>query len=290
MSKFFKIFLILISLTALSFAKEKADKKIVVNLTKQEAYAYENGKLALKGWISSGKGKYKTKTGKYRVLEKELFHISNEWPKPDGGAEMPFMLRITWSGVALHLGYVPNRPASHGCVRLKDGFAQELYKWADIGTKVIIKGKTPKWVSRKKSKPFYITKYFYKKYRTNYKKEKRYIARLRKEIKRLSKIHQQKLALKKRKKLQKLAKLKRLKIIRYYSRLSYKKLNYILKLNYIKRAKILKSNMSRSKKYKELKKIRWMVKIIKKAKYVKAHKKGRIAKKRVYKKYAKTVI
>ena len=31
---------------------------------------------------------------------------------------MPYMQRITWSGVALHAGVVPGYPASHGCIRL----------------------------------------------------------------------------------------------------------------------------------------------------------------------------
>jgi len=297
MKLFLKIILLTLISTAIGFSKG-VDKKIIVNLAKQEAYAYENNKLVLKGWISSGRDKFKTPSGKYRVLAKEKFHISNEWPKPTGGAEMPYMLRLTWSGIALHLGYVPNRPASHGCVRLKSGFAQELFKWADVGTRVIVKGKQPKRVSRKHRSPFYMTKYFYKKYNTSYKKERKYLSKLNRELKRLSKAHhiamakknaklKRKLALSKRSKFKRhLAKSylvkkrkksihkrritsKKSKLIRYYSKFSYKRLNKILRNNYNKKRKILNSKISKRDKIKKLKRITRVVKIIKAAKYTK---------------------
>ena len=287
MGQIFKILTILLAATIFIFG---ANKKIVVDISKQEAYAYEDGKLLMKGWISSGKPGFETPKGRYRVLAKEKFHISNEWPKPDGGAEMPFMLRLTWSGVAIHLGYVPNYPASHGCVRAKDRLAQELYKWADIGTRVIIKGKEPKRVSRRHRLPFYLTKYFYKKYNTNYKKERLYIAKISQEIAKLSKEHQAKLALKKakrlkyaklnkksikkRKKFAKLRKIKRKKynLVAYYSKFSYRKLNRMLKKYYKRKVAILASKkLSRKRKIKELRRIAWVVKIIQKAKDAKRH-------------------
>ncbi len=295
MGQLIKYLTLLIAAAALLFG---ANKKIVVDLSKQEAFAYEDGKLLMKGWISSGKKDFETPKGRYRVLAKEKFHISNEWPKPDGGAEMPFMLRLTWSGVAIHLGYVPNFPASHGCVRAKDGLAQELYKWADIGTRVVIKGKEPKRVSRKHRSPFYLTKYFYKKYNTNYKKERLYIAKTSQEIAKLSKEHQAKLAAKKAKRLKRYAKTdkkrylkskksikryakalnrkvkksKKRSIVEYYSKFSYSKLNRLLNKYYKKKVAILSSKkLSKRRKIKELRKIAWVVKIIKKAKYAKKH-------------------
>ncbi len=313
MGQLIKYLTLLIAAAALLFG---ANKKIVVDLSKQEAFAYEDGKLLMKGWISSGKPDFETPKGRYRVLAKEKFHISNEWPKPDGGAEMPFMLRLTWSGIAIHLGYVPNYPASHGCVRAKDGLAQELYKWADIGTRVVIKGKEPKRVSRKHRSPFYLTKYFYKKYNTNYKKERLYIAKISQEIAKLSKEHQAKLAAKKAKRLKRYAKLdkkrqvkskksikryaktdkkrylkskksikryakalkrkvkksKKRSIVEYYSKFSYSKLNRLLNKYYKRKVAILSSKkLSKRRKIKELRKIAWVVKIIKKAKYAKKH-------------------
>ena len=51
---------------------------------------------------------------------------------------MPYMQRITWSGIALHAGVVPGHPASHGCIRLKEDFAIRLWHLTKRGTRVII--------------------------------------------------------------------------------------------------------------------------------------------------------
>jgi hypothetical protein len=51
---------------------------------------------------------------------------------------MPYMQRITWSGIALHAGVVPGHPASHGCIRLKNDFAIRLWHLTKRGARVII--------------------------------------------------------------------------------------------------------------------------------------------------------
>jgi len=51
---------------------------------------------------------------------------------------MPYMQRITWSGIALHAGDLPGHPASHGCIRLKNDFAVRLWHLTKRGTRVII--------------------------------------------------------------------------------------------------------------------------------------------------------
>jgi hypothetical protein len=51
---------------------------------------------------------------------------------------MPYMQRITWSGIALHAGVLPGYPASHGCIRLKWDFAIRLWHLTKRGTRVII--------------------------------------------------------------------------------------------------------------------------------------------------------
>jgi hypothetical protein len=135
----FRIVSIFLSML-LSVTLLQAGKRIVVDLSKQEAYAYEDGRLLFSGWISTGKPGHRTPTGRFRVLEKDIDHVSSRYPEPNGGAEMHYMLRLTNYGVAMHLGYVPNYPASHGCIRLENGFAQKMYYWANVGTPVIIKG------------------------------------------------------------------------------------------------------------------------------------------------------
>jgi hypothetical protein len=51
---------------------------------------------------------------------------------------MPFMQRITWSGVALHQGVLPGYPASHGCIRMSGDFATRLWGITKIGARVIV--------------------------------------------------------------------------------------------------------------------------------------------------------
>ena len=113
---------------------------IIVNLSEQKAYAIEDGYVLFEGRISSGKPGRETPEGEFRILQKKRYHTSNLWPKPKGGAKMPYMLRLTNSGIAMHLGYVPNKAASHGCIRLKKGFAEEMFAWAKVGTMVYVEG------------------------------------------------------------------------------------------------------------------------------------------------------
>lgn len=125
-----------------------AGKRIVVDLSTQTATAYESGSVVFSGNISTGTAKRPTPTGSFRVLEKDIDHISTSWPKPNGGAKMHYMLRLTNYGIAMHLGYVPSYPASHGCIRLQNGFAQRMYRWAHVGVPVRVVGHAPARVYR----------------------------------------------------------------------------------------------------------------------------------------------
>jgi hypothetical protein len=51
---------------------------------------------------------------------------------------MPYMERITWSGIALHAGVVPGFRASHGCIRLPYSFSRKLYGLTKIGNRVVV--------------------------------------------------------------------------------------------------------------------------------------------------------
>jgi hypothetical protein len=77
---------------------------------------------------------YETPAGVFTVLQKNKDHVSNLYED----AEMPFMQRITWSGIALHAGPLPGPRASHGCIRLPYGFAERLFDLTSVGTRVVI--------------------------------------------------------------------------------------------------------------------------------------------------------
>ena len=89
--------------------------------------------------ISSGMRGRETPTGIFSILEKNRYHYSNLY----GGAPMPYMNRITNSGVAMHEGVVPGYPASHGCIRLPWSFARNLFGITEIGARVIVNEDDP---------------------------------------------------------------------------------------------------------------------------------------------------
>jgi len=70
----------------------------------------------------------------FSVIQKQRWHESNIY----SGAPMPYMQRITWSGVAMHAGVLPGYPASHGCIRLPESFAVRLYGMTRIGARVVV--------------------------------------------------------------------------------------------------------------------------------------------------------
>lgn len=107
---------------------------VVVSLPEQRAHVYRNGVRIGVSTISSGMRGFETRTGIYPILERQTEHYSNLYDN----APMPFMLRLTWSGTALHAGRIPGYPASHGCIRLPKPFAQALFDTVRRGTVVVI--------------------------------------------------------------------------------------------------------------------------------------------------------
>jgi hypothetical protein len=123
------------SLSSPAFAGENSVLQIIVSKETQSLTVYENGKPVATSNVSTGKAGHTTPAGIFSILEKQKFHRSNLYDD----APMPFMQRITWSGVALHeSNHVPRYPASHGCVRMPRAFAKELYGMTARGTHVII--------------------------------------------------------------------------------------------------------------------------------------------------------
>lgn len=143
----------IITLISILLTPSFGNKYINVDLTQQKIYAYEDNELVIEGKISTGKKDYRTPTGSYYILQKKEKHKSSKYPEPTGGADMNYMLRLTYSGIAMHLGVVPKYPDSHGCIRLGNGLAQEVYSFSEVGTHVNIFGavKELKKISNKAS-------------------------------------------------------------------------------------------------------------------------------------------
>lgn len=106
----------------------------VVNLYTQHAQIYRNGIAIGYTSVSTGKRGYGTPTGRFQVLEKRRFHRSSTYDN----APMPWMVRLTWSGIAFHSGALPGFPASHGCIRLPASFAPQLFGALSLGDTVAV--------------------------------------------------------------------------------------------------------------------------------------------------------
>ena len=97
---------------------EKGPLHIVVSIADQRISVYDDGALIARSSVSTGVPDHPTPSGIFSVISKQRWHRSNLY----SDAPMPYMQRITWSGIALHAGVLPGYPASHGCIRLKSGF------------------------------------------------------------------------------------------------------------------------------------------------------------------------
>jgi L,D-transpeptidase catalytic domain len=115
-------------------AAPKGPLQIVVSIADQRISLYDNGTLIARSSVSTGVRNHPTPLGVFSVIDKQRWHRSNIY----SGAPMPYMQRITWSGVALHEGVLPGHPASHGCIRLTKDFAIRLWHLTKRGTRVII--------------------------------------------------------------------------------------------------------------------------------------------------------
>ncbi|MFT4183018.1 MAG: L,D-transpeptidase family protein [Rhizobium sp.] len=129
----------LLSATALihpAFAADDARTlQIVVSKDRQSLAVYDGDKVVASSKVSTGKRGHTTPSGIFSILEKKVYHESNLY----SNAPMPYMQRLTWSGIALHeSNSVPNYPASHGCVRMPKAFAKLLYQMTERGVHVVI--------------------------------------------------------------------------------------------------------------------------------------------------------
>jgi hypothetical protein len=107
---------------------------IIVSIGGQHVSLYANGTFVARGPVSTGMHGHPTPVGIFTVIQKDRYHRSNIY----SAAPMPYMQRITWSGVAIHQGVLPGYPASHGCIRTSTDFALRLWGTTKLGTRVIV--------------------------------------------------------------------------------------------------------------------------------------------------------
>jgi hypothetical protein len=107
---------------------------IVISKASQRMYVFKDGAPWASSPVSTGKRGKATPSGVFPILQKRVFHRSNLY----SNAPMPYMQRLTWSGIAIHAGHLPGYPASHGCIRLPRAFAQSLYGLTKFGSTTVV--------------------------------------------------------------------------------------------------------------------------------------------------------
>ncbi|MCP5536168.1 MAG: L,D-transpeptidase [Akkermansiaceae bacterium] len=140
-----------------------SNSSIRIDLSAQRGYLMNGTELAMDYPVATGRGKYPTPKGNFRILEKiksdkrsstygRIYDAegklvksdadSRKDPIPEGGkyvgAAMPYWMRITWDGVGMHKGNVPRYPASHGCIRTYYKVVATVYSKVRVGTRVTI--------------------------------------------------------------------------------------------------------------------------------------------------------
>jgi len=115
-------------------AKPQGPLVIAISINKQKLRIYDANGFFAETPISTGMKGHPTPMGVFSVIEKDRYHHSNIY----SGAPMPFMQRITWSGVAMHAGVLPGYAASHGCIRMPEAFAVKMWGWTKMGARVVV--------------------------------------------------------------------------------------------------------------------------------------------------------
>lgn len=113
-------------------------KRVEIDKSTQCLRAYEDCRLVIESRVSTGRNN-STPNGRYRVIQKQRMHYSKRYHN----APMPYS--VQYSGHYFIHGFhsVPNRPASHGCIRVPlngENPAKQLYDWVELSTPIEVFG------------------------------------------------------------------------------------------------------------------------------------------------------
>ncbi|MCM0000103.1 MAG: L,D-transpeptidase family protein [Erythrobacter sp.] len=117
-----------------SAAPARGPLVITVDLDARVISAFRDGHEIGTAVVLVGTQDHPTPLGTFPILTKERNNVSEKY----NNAPMPWTLRLTWDGIAIHGSPVLNGYASHGCIGIPDEFAAKLFAAAKRGDKVII--------------------------------------------------------------------------------------------------------------------------------------------------------
>jgi ankyrin repeat protein len=107
--------------------------RIEISLAMQSVALVKDGVPVYQARCSTGRAGYSTKRGEFVITNKERNHRSTIYH-----VEMPYFMRLSCLDFGMHAGYVPNHPASHGCIRLPEDTARKLFAEIPVGTVVTV--------------------------------------------------------------------------------------------------------------------------------------------------------
>tara|TARA_R110002096_G_scaffold16106_50_gene55354 strand:+ start:12505 stop:13146 length:642 start_codon:yes stop_codon:yes gene_type:complete len=141
---------------------DASNSSVLISISLQRAFLMNGDEVALDYPVSTGKASHPTPAGNYTILEKISDKRSNRYGQvhdasgnvvnadadsrfaeiPPGGrfvgAAMPYWMRLTWSGIGMHVGEVPRYAASHACIRGQADVVPAVFSKVRIGTPVTI--------------------------------------------------------------------------------------------------------------------------------------------------------
>ncbi|USN53062.1 MAG: L,D-transpeptidase family protein [Candidatus Nomurabacteria bacterium] len=124
---------------------DQVGKRIVVDLSEQRLYAYDDGVLQNSFLISSGVARYPSPKGEFAIYRKVPV-MDYEWTYGPQHPDNYDIKDVKWNlnftpHYYLHTAYWHNNfghPMSHGCINISESNAKWVYEWAPIGTKVVV--------------------------------------------------------------------------------------------------------------------------------------------------------
>ena len=107
--------------------------RLEISLALQRVALVKNGVPVYRTQCSTGRAGYSTKRGEFVITNKERYHRSTIYH-----VDMPYFMRLSCLDFGMHAGYVPNYPASHGCIRLPEEAARKFFSELPVGTLVSV--------------------------------------------------------------------------------------------------------------------------------------------------------
>ena len=134
--------------------------RVVISRGRQRGQLMVGDEVAMDFPVCVGKASHRTPVGHFRITEKAVHHVSNLYD-----ASMPYFMRLTDSGIGMHVGPVFQTPQSHGCIRMTRSSCVPLFKTVKVGTPVTIVQECPenfRALFRKKNSPRFLKTHFFK--------------------------------------------------------------------------------------------------------------------------------